>query len=245
MTIEPGRCSGIGVGPGDPELITVKAMRRLMATPVVAYFAARDRESNARRIVAEHLTDAHEEVRLVYPVTTEKVPDGESYDALLADFYDESAKQLAEILDGGRDVVVLCEGDPFLYGSFMYLSHRLDDRYRVEVVPGVPAMLAGAAILGTPLVSRNEELRVLSGVLPVDVLATRLSECDAAVVMKVGRNLDAVIDAARRAGVFERAYYVERATMTDERVMPLRDAIGTAAPYFSMVVIPSVTAILR
>ena len=240
-----GQCFGVGVGPGDPELMTVKAVREVQSAPVVAYFAARNRVSNARRIASEYLTDAHDLIELTYPVTTEKLPDGESYDALISDFYDESAKQLAEVLDGGRDIAVLCEGDPFLFGSFMYLSHRLGERYSVHVVPGVPAMLAGAAMLGAPLVSRDEELRVLSGVLPVEVLAQRLRECDAAVVMKVGRNLAVVTEAVTRAGLLDRAFYVERATMTDQRVMPLRDADDLVAPYFSMVIVPSVTARTR
>ena len=239
----PGRCIGVGVGPGDPELITVKALRVIQAAPVVAYFVAVKRTSNSRRVVEGYLDEnaGRRELCLTYPVTTE-MPAGGAYETLMADFYDASAKQIAEVLDAGDDVAVLCEGDPFFYGSFMYLHNRLHDRYEVEVIPGVPAMLAGSAALGAPLVCLNEVVSVLSGVLPSDELEHRLRAADAAVVMKLGRNLAKVRDAVERAGLLDRAHYVERVTMTSERLLPLADVDPSTAPYFSMVIIPSATA---
>ena len=242
----PGRCIGVGVGPGDPELITVKALRAIQAAPVVAYFVAAKRTSNARGVVEaeldrDHGRDRRRELCLTYPVTTE-MPAGGAYETLMADFYDASAKQIAEVLDAGDDVAVLCEGDPFFYGSFMYLHNRLHDRYEVEVIPGVPAMLAGSAALGAPLVCLNEVVSVLSGVLPADELEHRLRAADAAVVMKLGRNLAKVRDAVERAGLLDRAHYVERVTMTSERLLPLAEVDPSTAPYFSMVIIPSATA---
>lgn len=239
-----GRCYGIGVGPGDPELLTVKAVRLVEQCAVVAYFCATRRESNARRVVQQYLRSDHTEMRLVYPVTTEPVS-AETYETLLADFYDESAKRVAEVLDAGVDVAVLCEGDPLFYGSYMYLHSRLHESYASEVVPGVPSPFAGAAALGAPLASRNEVFSVLSGVLSRDELAARITASDAVVVMKVGRNLDKVRDAVTRAGVLDRASYVEWATTTRQRAMPLADVDGTSAPYFSMVVIPSAGALRR
>ena len=240
-----GRCVGVGVGPGDPELITVKALRTLQSAPAVAYFAATNRPSNARAVVSTYLRDSQIEMRLEYPVTTEALPDGVSYETLLADFYDDSAKAIAEVLDAGKDVAVLCEGDPFFYGSFMYIHNRLRERYTVDVIPGVPSILAGAAVLGTPLVCLNEVLTVLSGVLPADELATRLREADAAVVMKLGRNLAKVREAVTVAGLLDRAFYVERATMATQRVLRLADIDPSTSPYFSMVVIPSAVASAR
>lgn len=248
MTSTPaptGRLFGVGVGPGDPELITVKAARVLDESPVVAWFAAVKRQSNARRVVADRLDDRHEELRLEYPVTTEVLPEGVSYETLLVDFYDESAKRVAEHLDEGRDVAVLCEGDPFFYGSYMYLHTRLASQYTTEVIPGVPSVVAGAAVVGAPLACRNEVLTILSGVLDVDELEQRLRSADAAVVMKVGRNLAKVRQAVERAGLLDRATYVERATMAEERHCALADADDTSAPYFSMVVIPSCLAPTR
>jgi precorrin-2/cobalt-factor-2 C20-methyltransferase len=240
----PGRCYGVGVGPGDPELLTVKAVRLLEACPVVAYFCAAGRESNARRVVRHHLRAEHTEMKLVYPLTTEAVGPS-TYETLLADFYDQSAKRVAEVLDEGIDVAVLCEGDPFFFGSYMYLHHRLSDRYPSEVVPGVSSALAGAAVLGSPLASRNERFTVLSGVLPAHELEAGIAAADSIVVMKVGRNLDKVRDAVQRAGVLDRAYYLEWATLPNQQVMPLAEADGANAPYFSMVVIPSAGAIRR
>ncbi|MCU4186275.1 precorrin-2 C(20)-methyltransferase [Acidiferrimicrobium sp. IK] len=237
-----GRLWGLGVGPGDPELVTLKAYRILRDADVVAWFAATGRESNARRAVAVHLRPGQEELPLIYPVTTETLPAEVSYEGLLAKFYDEAAASIGALLDDGRDVAVLCEGDPLFYGSYMYLHNRLAAYYDHEVVPGVPSMLAGAAVLGTPLVSLNEMLTVLSGVLPADELYRRLVSADAVVIMKLGRNLAKVRDCVERAGLLARAWYVERATMEAQRVLPLADADAARAPYFSLVVIPSATA---
>jgi precorrin-2/cobalt-factor-2 C20-methyltransferase len=235
----PGGCFGIGVGPGDPELLTLKAVRVLESCPVVASFHARGRLSNARRVVERLLGPGHEELELVYPVTTEKVA-AARYETLLVDFYDESAKRVAEILDSGIDVAVLCEGDPLFYGSFMYLQNRLADRYLTEVVPGVSSAVAGAAAIGMPLGARDEVFTVLSGTLPAHELARRISDADTVVILKVGRNLEKVRAAVDEAGRLDAAYYVARATMTDEVVTALVDADPACAPYFSLVVIPSV-----
>lgn len=240
-----GTLYGIGVGPGDPELMTLKAHRLLQACPVVAHFAARGRPGNALAVVTPHLRPDQRELRLEYPVTTEAVPEGLSYETLLVDFYDTSAKQVAELLDDGLDVALVCEGDPFFYGSYMYMHNRLAGEYATEVVPAVPSIAAGAAVLGTPLVCRDEVLCVLSGVLPEDELAARLATAGAAVVMKLGRNLPKVRAAVERAGLLDHAHYVERATMASQRVLPLADVDPATAPYFSMVVIPSRTAPTR
>jgi precorrin-2/cobalt-factor-2 C20-methyltransferase len=149
------------------------------------------------------------------------------------------------VLDDGMDVAVLCEGDPFFFGSYMYLHTRLSDRYATEVVPGVSSALAGAAVLGAPLACRNEVFTVLSGVLDGNELAARIEAADAVVVMKVGRNLEKVRAAVARSGALDRAYYIEWATLPDERAMPLADADPVGAPYFSMVVIPSAAAAQR
>ena len=200
-TVTTGTCYGIGVGPGDPELITVKALRILQASPVVLYFSAVGRASNARRVVDSFLSPRQAELHLVYPVTTEELAPGVSYEELLVRFYDAAGEQLADVLETGLDVAVLCEGDPFFHGSYMYLHNRLACRYPTKVVPGVPSILAGAAVIGAPLVCRDEVLSVLSGTLPVAELETRLRTADAAVVMKVGRNLARVRQAVERAGL--------------------------------------------
>lgn len=238
-----GRLLGLSVGPGDPELITVKALRLLRAAPVVAYFVAKAKASkgqggNAFGIVAEHLDPAQQLLPLVYPVTTEKLEPPLSYEDVIADFYDTAAEQVAEHLDAGRDVAVICEGDAFFFGSYMYLHDRLADRYEAEVVPGVCSMLGGAAALGSPLVYRNQSLLVLSGVLSEEELTERLSAAEAAVVMKLGRNFDKVRRVLERLGLAERALYIERATMAQQRVLALDEVDPMASPYFSLILVP-------
>ena len=244
--MSPGRCFGLGVGPGDPDLITVKALRLLQACPVVASLSAKGRPSNARNVVAGHLASRTcVELHFEYPVTVETLPDDVSYEALLTTFYDESAAVIATHLVAGRDVAVLCEGDPFFFGSFMYLHTRLQSRFSVEVVPGVPSALAAAAAIGIPLVSRNETFTTLSGVLDSAALEHELRTTDAAVIMKLGRNLAKVRDAITRAGLLERAMYVERATTAQQHVLRLADVDADTAPYFSIVVIPGLGARTR
>ncbi|RKP43383.1 precorrin-2 C(20)-methyltransferase [Paraburkholderia sp. 7MK8-2] len=233
-----GRLYGIGVGPGDPELLTLKALRLIKAAPVVAYFAAKGKKGNAFGIIEAHLSDVQQRLPLIYPVTTEAVEPPLSYESLIADFYDASAISIAELLEAGRDVAVICEGDPLFYGSYMYLHDRLAARFDAEVVPGVCSMLGSTAVLGVPLVYRNQSLSVLSGVLPEDELRRRLADADAAVVMKLGRNFDKVRRVLDELGLAERALYVERATMANQRIVPLTEVDPMASPYFSLLVVP-------
>ena len=235
---QPGRLYGIGVGPGDPELLTLKALRLIESAPVVAYFVAKGKKGNAFGIVEAYLRDSQLREPLVYPVTTETLAPPLSYEAIIADFYDTAAAIVAGHLDAGRDVAVICEGDPFFYGSYMYLHDRLAPRFDVEVVPGVCSMLGGAAVLGAPLVYRNQSLSVLSGVLSEEELRRRLADADAAVIMKLGRNFDKVRRVLEELGLAARALYVERATMANQRIVPLAEVDPMASPYFSLLVVP-------
>lgn len=233
-----GRLIGLGVGPGDPELITVKALRLLRESPVVAYFVARGKKGNAFGIIEAHLQEAQTLMPLVYPVTTEALPAPMSYEQIISDFYDTSSLDVAAHLDAGRDVAVICEGDPFFYGSYMYLHDRLAERYDAEVVPGVCSMLGGASVLGAPLVYRNQSLSVLSGVLSAEELKRKLVDADAAVIMKLGRNLPKVRQVLMDIGLAERALYVERATMSNQKVVPLAEVDPMSSPYFSLIIVP-------
>jgi precorrin-2/cobalt-factor-2 C20-methyltransferase len=233
-----GRLYGLGVGPGDPELITVKALRLLKSAPVVAYFVAKGKKGNAFGIIETHLGAAQTRLPLVYPVTTEALEPPLCYETIISAFYDESAIAIADHLEAGRDVAVICEGDPFFYGSYMYLHYRLAARFEAEVVPGVCSMLGGVAVLGAPLVYRNQSLSVLSGVLPEDELRRRLEASDAAVIMKLGRNFEKVRRVLVQLGLAQRALYVERATMANQRIVPLDEVDPMASPYFSLLVVP-------
>ncbi|MGR3993968.1 precorrin-2 C(20)-methyltransferase [Pseudomonas sp. 1121_17] len=233
-----GRLFGLGVGPGDPELITVKALRLLREAPVVAYFVAKGKRGNAFGIIEAHLQAQQTLLPLVYPVTTEALPAPLSYEQVISDFYDEAAEQVAAHLDAGRDVAVICEGDPFFYGSYMYLHDRLAQRFEAEVIPGVCSMLGGASVLGAPLVYRNQTLTVLSGVLSAEELKRRLADADAAVIMKLGRNFPKVRQVLAELGLDQRALYVERATMANQKIVALDAVDPQSSPYFSLIIVP-------
>jgi precorrin-2/cobalt-factor-2 C20-methyltransferase len=236
--IANGRLYGIGLGPGDPELLTVKAVRLLQAAPVVAYFAKSGRRGNARTIADRWMSEPCEELQLFYPITTE-LPFGDPvYAARIGSFYESAAETIATHLVRGSDVALLCEGDPFFYGSFMHIYVRLKDRFPVTVVPGVTGMSGCWTTAGTPITWGDDVLTVLPGTLSEASLRTRLAASDAAVVMKLGHNFPKVRHAVLAAGLMDRAIYVEHGTMTSEIVMPLRDKISNEAPYFAMVLVP-------
>ncbi|HEX3829484.1 MAG TPA: precorrin-2 C(20)-methyltransferase [Sporichthyaceae bacterium] len=234
-----GRLYGVGLGPGDPELVTVKAARILGCARVIAYHAARHGNSVALSIAAPYLTGAQIEEPLVYPLTVETTDHPGGYRGALEDFYEQAAARLAAHLDAGRDVVVLCEGDPFFYGSFMHMHKRLAGRYPVEVVPGVTSVAGAAAELGTPLVEGDEILTVLPGTLAPDVLAAHLAATDSAAIMKLGRTFPGVRDALAAAGRLEEAWYVERATTDRQRIARMQDVDPASVPYFSVALLPS------
>jgi len=238
MSEAKGRLFGLGVGPGDPELITLKALRRLREAQVVAYPAAKGRKGNALAIVEAHLDPSQILLPMIYPVTTEKMPPPFNYETAMRAFYDESAEEVAAHLDAGRDVAAICEGDPFFYGSFMYLHDRLAHRYETEVVPGVCSMLACASVLGAPLVYRNQTLTVLSGVLPEEELKRRLGDTEAAAIMKLGTNFTKARKVVSDLGLLDRALYVERATMETQRIEPLAAVDPDTVPYFAMILVP-------
>ncbi|MEO6627994.1 MAG: precorrin-2 C(20)-methyltransferase [Aquihabitans sp.] len=225
--------------------MSVKADRLIRSTSTVAYFAAKGRPSNARRVAEGLITADHREIRIDYPVTVEVLRADQSYEDLLIECYDEAAVRVAAELDAGHDVAVICEGDPFFYGSYMYLHNRLADRYDTTVVPGISSPVAGSAALSRPLVCGTEIVSVLSAVLPETELKSALAACDAAVIIKVGRNLPKVRSVIESLGLMDRAFYVERATWAEQVTSPLNEADDLGAPYFSMVVVPSATACNR
>jgi precorrin-2/cobalt-factor-2 C20-methyltransferase len=233
-----GRLYGIGLGPGDPELLTIKALRLIQAVPVISYFAKAGRRGNARAIVDPWITGKAEEVPLHYPMTTEHAFDSPVYVATLADFYECAVLSLSKHLDAGRDVALLAEGDPLFYGSFMHLYVRLRAHYPVTLVPGVTGMGGCWSVAGEPMTWGDDTLSVLPGTLPQAVLVERLRATDAAVIMKLGRNFAKVRGAVMEAGLLSRAIYVERGTMADEKVMQLADKTDGSAPYFSLILIP-------
>ena len=232
-----GTLFGVGVGPGDPELVTVKAARVIGEADVVAYHSARHGRSIARRIAASYLRPGQIEEHLVYPVTTESTAHPGGYAGAMEDFYIQAAGRIAVHLDAGRDVALLAEGDPLFYSSYMHMHTRLTQRFDAVIIPGVTSLSAAAAATGTPLVTGDEVLSVLPGTLPVAELARRLADTDAAVVMKLGRTYPQVREALSLSGRLDEAVYVERASTAGQRVMPAADVDEGEVPYFSLAIL--------
>lgn len=224
-----GTLYGLGVGPGDPELITLKAQRILRSVPVIAWPAPLEGESMARSIAATHLPGGQTEIPIRMPMVAERFP--------AEDVYDKAADEISVHLTEGRDVAVLCEGDPFVYGSFMYLFARIAGRFPVSVVPGVSSLTAGAAALGMPLAARNDVLVVLPAPLAEDELERRLADADAAVIIKVGRHMAKLRRVLDRLGLTGSARYIEHATMENQIIRDIAEMDEAVAPYFSLVLV--------
>lgn len=232
-----GTVYGVGLGPGDPDLMSLRADRLVRGARHVAFFRKAGRPGRARAIVAGMLRADARELPLDYPVTTEIPVDDPVYGAALSAFYDRATEELAALALAGEDVVVLCEGDPFFYGSFMHLHARLRGRVPVVTVPAVTGMSAAWTATDLPITWGDDVLTVLTGTMDEAALARAMAAADALVVMKIGRNLPKVCRALASVGKLERAWLVECASLPEERVMPLIEAGGRTVPYFSIVLV--------
>lgn len=236
-TARAGTLYGIGVGPGDVSYLTLRAAALVRQVDVIAFFAKRGLQGNARGIV-DPLVEVHrDELRLEYPVTNEIPPEDPAYQQQIARFYEESGETLSALLRQGKSVGLLAEGDPFFYGSFMHIWRRLDQVFPIEVVPGVTGMSGCWTRANAPITWGNDILSVLPGTMGEEQLTRRLADTDAAVIMKVGSNLAKIRRAVKAAGLMSRAIYVERGAMQGERIMPLSEGPDADGPYFSMVLI--------
>ena len=224
-----GTLYGVGVGPGDPELLTLKAVRLINECPVIAFPAPDTGDSLARAIAAPHIPEGRHEIVIRTPMVAGNFPAN--------DVYDHYANEISACLKQGKDVAVLCEGDPFLFGSFMYIYERLSNEFPAQVIPGVSSIGACAAAAGAPLVSRNQVLSILPAPLPEADLKARIINADAIAIMKVGRHLNKVRRVVDALGLTASAQYVEHATMDTQKVCPLSELDSPKAPYFSMILI--------
>lgn len=233
-----GTLFGVGLGPGDPELMTLKAVRVLSSAPVVAHFRKRGRPGHARTIASSHICADAIEAAFEYPVTTEIDFREDGYVSAIREFYAASADALIEHLAAGRDVALLCEGDPFFYGSFLHMYDRIKAVHPVIVIPGITGMSGCWTAARAPITYGDDVLTVLPGTLNRAALAKHLEGADAAVIMKVGHNLEKIKEALTDAGRFGDAIYVERGTMPGERIVPLAELGDCAVPYFSIILLP-------
>jgi precorrin-2/cobalt-factor-2 C20-methyltransferase len=232
MTAQPGKLYGLGIGPGDPELLTLKAHRILTTVPVIAYPTLESGKVLARAIVADFIHPDQVEIPMPLPFSAERSSQP---------YYDIWADQIAAHLDAGRDVAVLCEGDPMLYGSFMYIFNRLSGRFDTEVVPGISSTLASAAMLGVPLTYRNDILSIMPATLNAATLRERLAVADAAIIIKLGRHFAKVRDVLDELGLLSRALYIERATMPNQQIRPIGEIEPSTASYWALILVPSQT----
>jgi precorrin-2/cobalt-factor-2 C20-methyltransferase len=224
-----GRLIGVGVGPGDPELITVKAIKAIRATPVIAYISANGRPSMARQIVAEHLASSTREIKLTLPM--DPMPE------LAQSAYDEGASRIGAELEQGRNVAALCEGDPMFYGSFGHLFARLAQDYPVEVIPGISSVMTAAAEAARPLAFGKDSFAVLPATMSEELLTTRLGAVDGAAILKLGRHLEKVRAILTKLDLIDKAVYVEHASTSEQQIMPLADLDRLDAPYFSLILV--------
>lgn len=227
-SVECGRLYGLGVGPGDPELLTLKALRLLRAVPVVAYPAPEHGESFTRSIVTAWIEGHQREIAIRFPMRPGPPP---------VEIYDTAATELAAELETGRDVALLCQGDPLFYGSFINIFTRLAGRFRIEIVPGVSSLTACAGAAAMPLVSADQTLVVIPATLEEDQIAARLAACETAAIIKLGRQAAKVRRVLGRLGLLAGAVYVEHATLPTQLVSPLDLIEPDRAPYFSMALI--------
>jgi precorrin-2/cobalt-factor-2 C20-methyltransferase len=227
-----GNLYGLGIGPGDPELLTLKAHRILTSVPVIAYPTMENGKVLARAIVADYIRPEQIEVPMPLPFSVERSSQP---------YYDIAAEKIAKHLAAGRDVAVLCEGDPMLYGSFMYIFNRLSDRFHTEVIPGISSTFASAAMLGAPLTYRNDVLSIMPATLEANILRDRLAVADAAIIIKLGRHFAKIKLVLQELNLFERALYIERATLPNQVIKPIAEVDPTQVPYWAIVMIPSQT----
>jgi precorrin-2/cobalt-factor-2 C20-methyltransferase len=234
-----GTVFGVGVGPGDPDLVTVKAAHLLGKARVVAYFSKRGKEGNAFAAAERYLNPAAERLKLTYPYTVELAANHPRYIAALKAFYCESAALIVERLVRGEDVAVLCEGDPLFYGSYLHLHQRLEREHRCVVIPGITSFAGCAARAGLPLVSTDRVFSIVPGTLPEAELETRLSSGDPTAIIKLGRNFGKVKRVLERLGRADQATYVEHGTTHNERIVPLPEKLDELAVYFSLILVPA------
>lgn len=227
-----GTLYGLGLGPGDPELVTIKAAKIMAGVPVISYVTplrnGKAQPSFARSIAEPHLKDVIVEIPIPIAMLDDPGPGQLAYDV--------TATDIAAHLDAGRDVAFLCEGDPLLFGSFMYVLERLNDGRNIITVPGVSSLSASAAAANLPLVSRHQSLALIPGTLSEDDIRARLEHASAAAIFKVGRNITKIKKLLLDAGRMDAAVYIERASLPEQRVMSLAEAPDDA-PYFSIILL--------
>lgn len=227
----------VGVGPGAPDLITMRAYKMIQQAQNIAYFCGRHKTGQAISVVDPYLSKESHIIPLIYPYTTELPANSDDYKKAMRAFYDESARRLAHHLNAHERTILLCEGDPLLYGSAMYIIDRLKDSYSIEIVPGIMSMNGSWCQAQLPMVHGHDCLIICSATMAREKLITLLRKGDGLVIMKLGKNFLKVKEALEVTGRYMDATYVERGTQKDGKIKKLKDVIGKV-PYFSLILVP-------
>jgi precorrin-2/cobalt-factor-2 C20-methyltransferase len=234
---EVGTIYGVGLGPGSVDLMSVRADKLIKSCNFIAFFRKAGRPGHARQIVSEILPVNVKEYAMEYPITTEIPLSDPRYKKIMTSFYDECCRHIKSVIESGEDVCVLCEGDPFFYGSFMHIYERLRFEAPIEVVPGITGMSAAWTATGLPITWGDNILTILTGTLSEKELVAKINTTDAAVIMKVGQNLDKIRAAITLAERESDAFIVEFAAMSNQSVCKLIEYTEGVAPYFSIIIL--------
>ena len=232
-----GKIYGVGVGPGAVDLLSVRADKLVREAKYIAFFRKTGRAGHARQIASTLLSKDVIELAMEYPITTEILLSDQRYNEVLSKFYKKWSNKIISLSQTGIDLVILCEGDPFFYGSFMHIYSRVKDKCPVEVVPAITGMSAAWTATDIPITWGDDILTVLMGTLDKTTLENQLQNTNAAIIMKIGRNLPKIKKALERTGRFYDAFIVEYAAMDKQTVQRLSDYNTETAPYFSIIIL--------
>ena len=235
--MKTGKIFGVGLGPGDPELITLKSASLIKSSEYIFFFKKRNSASRALRIVKDIIRKDAVKIALEFPITTEIDSKKKEYKIKLNKFYEESVIKINNVLKKPSNLCLLCEGDPFFYGSFIHIFERLKERFEIEIIPGVTGMSGAWSANKIPMVSGDEILTVLMGTLNEEKLKLYVKKSDVIVIMKIGKNFKKICRILKDEGVFNNAYLISNATTSLEKVTKLNENIHNSVPYFSIILI--------
>ena len=232
-----GTIYGVGVGPGDPDLISLKAYNIIKKAKCIAYFKKKEKNGIAYGIIKQYLKKNIFEIVMPYPITTEISFLSLEYKKVLSDFYDDCCKRILSEINQNSDVIILCEGDPFFYGSFMHIHTRLYNKTKIIVVPGITGMSAAWTATNLPITWGDDILTVIMGTMEKKEIIKRIQNSDALVFMKIGKHFQKICQILKELSLFDCAYLVENASMLNEKVRKLKEVQETSLPYFSIIII--------
>lgn len=238
--MKTGIIYGIGLGPGDPDLMTIKSASILKLSKYIFFFKKKSNESRALSIVKDIIRKDAIQIALEYPVTTEIDPTHKEYKIKLNNFYEESITKMSHILNKPSNICLICEGDPFFYGSFIHIFDRLKKRFKIEIIPGVTGMSGAWSAIKIPMVSGKEIMTVLMGTLSEEKLKLHVKKSDGLVIMKIGNNFKKIFKVLKNENLLDSSYLISDATTKKEKIFKLNEIGVETVPYFSIILIKKI-----